>query len=127
MEDVNAQLTVTSTQYAKGGVLQSSATAAAFENEYHVTQITYGPAVRKTVTGDVPAGTDQTFTFVLDNAGGTAQNGATLPSDKDITITGAGTRSFDDITFTKAGTYTFSISETGGTYQDTAMTERSGR
>ena len=116
VEDKDAILTVTSVQYAKNGTVQSGVTAAAFENDYQVDETKYAPKVKKTVKGDVPQGSDQTFTFTLTADSGNRPDGAALGTNE-VSITGSGEKSFGEITFTKAGTYKFYIQEKQGSAQ----------
>ena len=97
---------------------------AVFTNIYQTLSVGFEPKVIKTVIGDVPK--DETFTFILladpDNP-----EGAELPQETEVTITGSGETLFGDITFTEPGTYVFEIDEeqgnvSGYTYDDNAWT-----
>ena len=89
-----------------------SAGSAEFTNVYSVTPITYAPKVKKTLTGETPARA-ATFDFTLKEIAD-AQNGAQLPAQTTVSITGAGEAQYGEITFVRAGTYAFEISETQG-------------
>lgn len=118
--DVNSQLTVASARYEEvkgiaGRLIDSLFGAdekpkAVFTNIYTVEPTTEKLHVTKTVTGDVPEGRDQTFTFQLSQKDGDPE-GAVLPQDKEVTITGSGSADFGEITFDRADTYRFEIRE----------------
>ncbi len=111
--DQNGQLVVTDARYEKDGVLRRN--NAEFINVYSVEPTTAVIGVSKTVTGDVPSGTNPDFTFNLTQLNpDSQQDGAELPADTEITAKAGGTSQFDEITFTKAGTYTFQVTEVPG-------------
>lgn len=96
-------------------------------NKYIAPIIGTNPPIQKRITGDKPS-TNSTFTFVLSAkdvfcpmpAGSSGTN-------KEITITGAGSKEFGEISFTKPGTYVYTISEKNGgvegyTYDSTVYT-----
>ena len=64
--------------------------------------------VKKIITGGTPP-VAETFIFIL-----TPLNGAPMPADNQITITGEGTASFGQITYTFPGTYIYTIAEIDG-------------
>ena len=70
--------------------------------------------VSKTVTGEVPDGTDPEFTFTLSQPEPAAE-GVKLPGSLEVTAKAGESKNFDDIEFTKAGTYVFEVKETAGT------------
>lgn len=118
--DVNSQLTVASARYEEvkgiaGRLIDSLFGAdeeaeAVFTNTYTVVPTEEVLHVTKTVTGDVPEGRDQTFTFRLSQKDGNP-DGAVLPQDDEVTVTGSGSADFGEITFSRADTYRFEIRE----------------
>ena len=122
VEDVSGRLQVRSAEYVQDETGAEGA-AAVFVNDYQVKPASYAPKVVKTVEGDVPE--DAVFTFQIE--GVRPQEGAALPENAQVQITGGGEAAFDAITFTRAGTYTFTIWEADGgvagyTYDETAYT-----
>ena len=77
--------------------------------------------VEKRLVGDTPP-EQQTFTFVLEG-----QDGAPMPAQDALAITGAGTGQFQPIVYTQPGDYTYTLYEQAGTaerytYDDTVYT-----
>ncbi len=118
VEDKDSQLTINAdkTKYEKTkkstdnevSVTSPSTENAEFVNIYRTTPTTYAPQVAKVLTGETPAkNSDFKFRLALVSP----VSGVELPTSTELTITGAGTASFDEIKFTKAGTYTFTITE----------------
>lgn len=111
VEDKDGSLQVTGHTYTKvDGGEETSEEEAAFTNTYEVTPTGYVPQVTKAVTGDVPEDKDATFRFQIaareDNP-----EGAVLPEETEVSITGSGEAQFGEITFQQAGTYRFDITE----------------
>lgn len=107
--------------------ITSSGITFTVTNKYVAPITVVDPPVQKRITGDKPQSAS-TFTFVLSAkeasfpmpAGSTGTN-------KEITITGAGSSEFGKITFEKAGTYVYTVSEKNGgvdgyTYDTTVYT-----
>ncbi len=140
--DNNGQLVVTNVAYTKqagsrtenvgpenSGEPQkdtSHVLFASFYNEYNVLPTETQLHVTKYVTGSVrPDNNVATFNFRLALLDATTRNGATLPENQTVTITGPGnpgilgTADFDPIKFTQAGTYIFEIDEMTGFETDT--------
>nr|WP_076780160.1 FctA domain-containing protein [Lachnoclostridium phocaeense] len=120
VKDVSGKLSVTGTVYEAEGQ-ESSETAAAFENDYHIEPVFYAPEVQKKLTGD-KAPDDKTFIFNLE--AGEERQGMTLPEETTAEITGEGKAAFDQVKFTEAGTYILVITEEdtrepGYTYDET--------
>lgn len=84
---------------------------AVFTNGYTVTEITYEPLVKKSLTGETRPD-EKEFRFTIEQKS-TNGPGASI-SDPEVEITGAGTIKFAPITFKAAGTYDFVISEKAG-------------
>jgi streptococcal pilin isopeptide linkage domain len=87
----------------------------------YIAPASYKPAVKKTIKGDTPQGSED-FVFKL-----TALGGAPMPSGNTVTINGAGTADFDTITCNTAGVYQYTIEEIpdtkeGYTYDTTKYT-----
>ncbi len=77
--------------------------------------------VEKRLVGDTPP-EQQTFTFVLEG-----QDGAPMPAQDTLAITGAGTGQFQPIVYTQPGDYTYTLREQAGTaerytYDETVYT-----
>lgn len=107
--------------------ITSSGITFTVTNKYVAPITIANPPVQKRITGDKPQSAS-TFSFVLSAkeasfpmpAGSTGTN-------KEITITGAGSSEFGKITFEKAGTYVYTVSEKNGgvdgyTYDTTVYT-----
>ncbi|OUQ48606.1 Spy0128 family protein [Lachnoclostridium sp. An118] len=123
VDDLGGKLSVIGTVYEAKGQ-ESSQTAAAFENAYHVDPVSFAPEVQKKLTGD-KAPDDKTFIFNLE--AGEESQGMALPEETTAEITGEGKAAFDEVTFTKAGTYILVITEEdtrepGYTYDETVWT-----
>ncbi|MBQ8555057.1 MAG: hypothetical protein IJ438_04195, partial [Clostridia bacterium] len=88
---------------------------AAFENHYQPDEALFAASVTKTITGRSESGKDFEFALKLQSA--VPEDGVNMKTgdQKNTTITGAGTKTFDNITFTRAGTYTFELTEVKGT------------
>ena len=76
--------------------------------------------VTKEITGKTNS--DETFTFTL-----TGKDGAPMPQNSTVAITGAGNKNFAPITFTNVGTYVYEVTEVKGnasgyTYDDSTYT-----
>ena len=112
--DQNGELTVTGHTYAAAGDAAGNEEAAAFTNIYTPAPVKTAIGVKKTVTGEVPAGTDPDFTFKLLQPEPAAE-GVELPGSLEVTAKAGESKSFGDIEFTKAGTYVFEVTETAGT------------
>lgn len=115
VEDRDSVLAVTGTHYTAEG-REDSSEKAKFINSYNPLPTAYAPEVEKTVTGDVPEGTDPEFAFTLtskEKYGDEVQ----LPKEDEVTIKGRGRTSFGQITFWEAGTYRFRIAEKSGQLQ----------
>lgn len=69
--------------------------------------------VEKTVTGDVPEGKEQTFTFTINRAEGNPE-GVRMPEETTAEVTGSGKGEFGAITFEQSGVYSFEIREENG-------------
>lgn len=111
VEDRNSVLQVTSHTYTKvDSEAETSEEKATFTNEYEVTPTGYAPEVTKTVTGDVPEDQDATFRFHIE-AREDNPEGAVLPEETEVSITGSGEAEFGEIEFRQAGTYRFDITE----------------
>ena len=111
--DVNSQLVVQNFSYQPDGAVDPSeeeADKAVFTNGYEVHPTEAVLNVVKQVTGDVPEDRDATFTFDLSQKDGNPE-GAELPQDTRITITGNGENEFGAIEFSRADTYQFEIRE----------------
>ena len=114
VEDIDSQLTVNEeeTMYLRTDEATGEKVSddrAVFTNDYQAEPVDYQLQVSKTVTGD-DRPSEETFRFnlteILDE-----NEGAQLPQDTSIEITGSGEAAFDAIHFTKAGTYRFEIRE----------------
>ncbi len=82
---------------------------AVFVNAYlRERSVSYRPEVRKIVTGK--DGDSGIYTFTLTPAEDNPE-GAVLPADREISITGSGQADFGEIIFTKVGIYQFEIRE----------------
>lgn len=112
-------LTVTVTD--NGGSLSAAAAytlngtdvqAAEFVNTYNAAPTAYAPQVIKQIEGETPSQA-QTFTFTIEAAADNPE-GASLPEQTEITVSGEGSASFGEIAFTKPGTYGFTLAETDG-------------
>ena len=115
VEDKNGQLDVTSHTYTRNGDADQEEHAV-FTNKYQVKPVTYEPKVKKTVTGDVPAGKDAEFSFKLKLTKADPVDGVDMTSqdEKEVKVTGNGEKLFEKITFSRAGTYEFQIREEKG-------------
>ena len=114
VEDIDSQLTVNEeeTMYLRTDEATGEKVSddrAVFTNDYQAEPVDYQLQVSKTVTGD-DRPSEENFRFnlteILDE-----NEGAQLPQDTSIEITGSGEAAFDAIHFTKAGTYRFEIRE----------------
>ncbi len=114
VEDIDSQLTVNEkeTVYLRTNEETGEKVSddmAVFTNDYQVAPTDYQLQVTKTVTGD-DRPSEETFRFnlteILDE-----NEGAQLPKNTSIEITGSGEGAFDNVHFTKAGTYRFEIRE----------------
>ena len=111
--DVNSQLVVQDYTYQKDGAAvpsEEESDIAVFTNGYEVQPTEAVLGVVKQVSGDVPKDRDATFTFGLSRKEGSPE-GAELPQNTEITITGSGENEFDAIKFNRADTYQFEIRE----------------
>ena len=114
VEDIDSQLTVKEedTMYLRTDEEtgeQVTDDMAVFTNDYQVEPVDYQLQVSKTVTGD-DRPSEETFRFNLTEIP-EENEGAQLPQNTSIEITGSGASAFDAIHFTKAGTYRFEIRE----------------
>ena len=114
VEDRASYLTIVSHTYtqidADGKEMATSDEKATFANDYQVEPASYTPTVTKAVTGDVPEGKDAEFRFAL-TAREDNPEGAILPEEKEVSVTGSGEAEFEGIRFEQAGTYRFDITE----------------
>lgn len=111
--DVNSQLVVQDYTYQQDNAAvlsEEESDKAVFTNVYEVQPTEAALGVVKQVTGDVPEDRDATFTFELSRKEGSPE-GAELPQNTEITITGSGGNEFDAIEFNRADTYQFEIRE----------------
>ncbi|HJC09932.1 MAG TPA: hypothetical protein H9935_03840 [Candidatus Blautia merdigallinarum] len=114
VEDINGQLTVNEeeTMYLRTDEEtgeEVSSDMAVFTNDYQVTPADHQLHVTKTVTGDNRP-SEETFRFNLTEIQD-EDEGAQLPQNTSIEITGNGEAAYEAIHFTKAGTYKFEIRE----------------
>lgn len=114
VEDIDSQLTVKEedTMYLRTDEEtgeQVTDDMAVFTNDYQVEPVDYQLQASKTVTGD-DRPSEETFRFNLTEIP-EENEGAQLPQNTSIEITGSGESAFDAIHFTKAGTYRFEIRE----------------
>ncbi len=117
-EDSGSYTSVVSEGSARGATTSSGVGRMTFTNTPKPTALTL--KIKKSVTGPVPTGSAETFSFVL-----TPIDGAPMPESDKITITGEGEATFGEISFTSAGTFTYTVSEEKGTaagytYDETA-------
>lgn len=114
VEDRASYLTIVSHTYtqidADGKEMATSDEKATFANDYQVEPASYTPTVTKAVTGDVPEGKDAEFRFAL-TAREDNPEGAILPEETEVSVTGSGEAEFEGIRFEQAGTYRFDITE----------------
>ncbi len=128
VEDQDSVLAVTSSTYTKydaNGEPVTSTTEATFTNTYTVTPAEIVLGVQKELTGaQTPEDAEFTFSLEKTSTDGSA-DGAELPTEKEVTVTGAGNASFGAITFNAAGTYRFEVKEISGNvpgyHYDTAV------
>lgn len=114
VEDIDSQLTVKEedTMYLRTDEATGEKVSddrAVFTNDYQAEPVDYQLQVSKTVTGD-DRPSEETFRFNLTEIP-EENEGAQLPQNTSIEITGSGASAFDAIHFTKAGTYRFEIRE----------------
>lgn len=84
------------------------------ENKYLVPAISEDPPVQKLITGDKPESAS-TFTFVLKAKDPSfPMPEGSSGSEKEIKITGVGSKEFGRIVFTKPGTYVYTVHEKKG-------------
>lgn len=114
VEDRASYLSIVSHTYtqidADGKEMATSDEKATFANDYQVEPASYTPTVTKAVTGDVPEGKDAEFRFAL-TAREDNPEGAILPEETEVSVTGSGEAEFEGIRFEQAGTYRFDITE----------------
>lgn len=85
-----------------------------FENSYEPEPASYAPKVQKSFrNGESPAAQDK-FVFLLEWKEGD-RDGATMPAESALSLSGAGEASFGAIEFRRAGTYAFTIREQADT------------
>ena len=85
-----------------------------FENSYEPEPASYAPKVQKSFRdGESPAAQDK-FVFLLEWKEG-EQDGATMPAESVLSLSGAGKASFGAIEFRRAGKYAFTICEQADT------------
>lgn len=85
-----------------------------FENSYEPEPASYAPKVQKSFrSGESPAAQDK-FVFLLEWKEGD-RDGATMPAESALSLSGAGEASFGAIEFRRAGTYAFTIREQADT------------
>ena len=105
-------------------VLTKDGTAAeqvSFVNRYEPAPAEAVFEVSKTVTGNAPEEGEE-YTFVIK-----AADGAPVPENESVTITGEGSAVFGKVNYTETGVYTYTVSENAGssencTYDDRIMT-----
>lgn len=107
--DKNGIMEVESHTYTAEGK-ESSETFAYFENRYVPNEVVFVPAVKKEISGAVPA-VENVFRFALELATADPQGGVILPEPARATVTGSGVSTFPEITFRAEGVYTFTITE----------------
>lgn len=113
VDDVDHILTKTSIVYSREADGTKSEECAVFTNAYDAKAVLFAPAVEKKVTGDVPEGKDQTFTFTMSAAEDNPE-GAQMPEPAAAEVTGSGSAEFGEITFEQSGVYSFEIREENG-------------
>lgn len=112
VDDVDHILTKTSIVYSREDGTEDKEHAV-FTNAYDAEAVPFAPAVEKKVTGDVPEGKDQTFTFTM-SASEDNPEGARMPEPAAAEVTGSGSVGFGEIIFDQSGVYSFEIREENG-------------
>lgn len=112
VDDVDHILTKTSIVYSREDGTEDQEHAV-FTNAYDAETVPFAPAVVKKVTGDVPEGKDQTFTFTM-SASEDNPEGARMPEPAAAEVTGSGSVGFGEILFDQSGVYSFEIREENG-------------
>ena len=112
VDDVDHILTKTSIVYSREDGTEDQEHAV-FTNAYDAEAVPFAPAVVKKVTGDVPEGKDQTFTFTMSASEDNAE-GARMPEPAAAEVTGSGSVGFGEIIFDQSGVYSFEIREENG-------------
>ncbi len=88
-----------------GTTSSTDSTSIRFVNVDITTQ--FKLTIEKEIEGDVPSGAEREFLFNIDRI----TEGAPLPEETTIAITGENTNQFGPITYTSEGTYQYKISE----------------
>lgn len=79
-----------------------------FVNTYFIKTVDAQIEIEKRVDGEAPSN-DETYTFSLEGV-----DGAPVPENTQVTITGSGKATFGSWTYTQAGVYVYKVSELAG-------------
>lgn len=112
--DKEGRLTA-SAELAKDGV---KAEQVSFVNKYEPVPAEADLEVSKTVTGAAPEEAEE-YTFVIASV-----DGAPVPENDTVTVTGEGSASFGTVTYTEPGVYTYTVSETAGSSENCTYDDR---